>query len=301
MSAKEQIDAFIAHLKSLTNTFTESRSSLRSLLVYLRNPANQNKPFSSAQDAIKKCANPNDARLGKYRLAIDSLVAVWGTMGDYQRTAVLVAPPSGRGGGNAMTLVNEVKSKLEACKKWACNDVGTFPQCVNRTSSESEQKRIKSAKPEKVGMPILTDGSWNSLALQQAYQAVVTKQAGECTNYAYYGGYILSQGKTSPKPRLELISWEGSGMAKHCFVIVGRTGGTTKGSLPPVAQWNDDCVIVDCWALTLGHQCVFTKNNYCFKGMMHPSKVIMDSTQVKTANVPMKPQGGLKATGAKRW
>jgi hypothetical protein len=90
-------------------------------------------------------------------------------------------------------------------------------------------------------------------------------------------------------------------MAKHCFVIVGRTGGTTKGSLPPVAQWNDDCVIVDCWALTLGHQCVFTKNNYCFKGMMHPSKVIMDSTQVKTANVPMKPQGGLKATGAKRW
>jgi len=295
MSPKEQIDAFAAHVKSLTGTFTESRSSLKNLFIYLRNPLNQTKRFGSAQDALNQCANPNDSRLAKYRPAINSLVAVWGTTGDYQRTS---APPPVvvvATGGDALTFVNSVKNKLEACKLYACNDVGTFPQCVNKALSKSEQERIKSAQPKPVGMPILTDGSWNGPALKQAYDAVVSNEAGECTNYAYYAGHILGQATSKPKPRLEIVSWEGKGRAKHLFVIVGRKGATTMGSLPPVSQWNDDCVIVDCWALTLGHQCVYSKHNYCFQGMMFPAKVNMDSTRVATG--PINAQAGLKKTG----
>lgn len=290
MNPAQQIEAFIAHLKSLTATFTESRSSLKNLLVYLRNPLNQSKPFGNAQDAINKCANPRDARIAKYKPAINSLVAVWGTDGDYERA------PSVGGAKNALALVNEVKAQLEACKTWACNDVGTFPQCVNKSLPKPEQERIKSAKPMKVGMPILTNGSWNAQALRQAYDAVKANKAGECTNYAYYAAHILSQAKLNPKPRLEIVSWEGKGRAKHLFVIVGRTGSTPNGSLPPVSDWNDDCVIVDCWALTLGHGCVYSKHNYCFKGMMHPAKVNMDSTKV-ASKAPINVQSGLRHVG----
>src|SRR6266850_2560083 len=295
MNPTEQINAFIAHVKTLTTKFTESRSSLQNLLVYLRNPLNQAKRFSNAQDAINKCGNAQDARINKYKPAINSLVAVWGTNGNYQKNPAPPPPPVASGNKN-ISLVNEVKSRLLACQKFTCNDVGTFPQCVNKAISESEQKRITDAKPKPVGMPILSDGSWNGPALKVAHDAVVSNKAGECTNYAYYAAHILSQGSTRPMPRLEIVSWEGPGTAKHLFVIVGRTGLASNGSLPAVNAWNDDCVLVDCWALTLGHGCVYSKSNYCFKTMMFPAKVNMDSHKIRSGQ-PMSVQTGLKKTG----
>jgi hypothetical protein len=297
MTPTEQINAFTAHVKELTDKFTESRSSLQNLLTYLRVPANQSKRFANVQAAKNKCANPADKRLGKYESALTSLVAVWGTSGDYKETPA----PVSTGGGNAAELVNSVKAKLEACRLYACNDVGTFPQCVNTRISQSEQARIKKALPDKVFMPIVSpDRSWKGAELRGAYGQVVAKRAGECTNYGYYAAHILSQATATPKPRIEIVSWEGKNTAKHVFCIVGRTGGDTDGKLPPVAQWNDECVIVDCWALSLGHGCIYNKKNYCFPTMMHPSKVVMDSTKV-SAEGPMNTQGGLKATGNKRW
>jgi hypothetical protein len=146
-------------------------------------------------------------------------------------------------------------------------------------------------------MPISSNGTWNAVALRQAHDSVKAHKAGECTNYAYYAGHILSQGKTNPKPRIEVVSWApGVVGSAHCYVIVGRAGDTPNGMLPPVKEWNSDCVIVDCWALTLGHDSVYTKSDYEFKTMMYPVKLLMDSTRPWTG-ATMNVQGGLKPTG----
>jgi hypothetical protein len=288
MNSTEQFNAFLAHARSLTFWFTESNSSLSGLLEHLRNSKNKPKRFSNFRDALSKCANPNDARLGKYKPAIESLVAVWGTAADYQRALAT---------SKAMTLVNEVKAQLVACKNYACNDVKSFPQCVNTALPKSDQDRIKGAKQQRTGMPISCNGTWNTVALRQAYDNVKSHQAGECTNYAYYAGHILSQGRTTPKPRIEIVSWApGVVGSAHCYVVVGRTGDTPKGMLPPVNAWNNDCVIVDCWALTLGHDCVYNKFNYEFDTMMYPVKLLMDSTRPHTGE-KMNVQGGLRRTG----
>ena len=299
MNATEQINAFIAHIKTFNKSFTESRSSLKKLLVYLRIPANSEKRFMSVQEIKMKCANPKDKRLDKYEPALNELKKVWGTSLNYGRpVSVALPPPPLVTPSNAMILVNEVRAELEKCKLYACNDVGTFSSCVNKSLPKSEQDRIRKAKPEFVGAPILSpDRSWKARSLKVAFDSVNSKQAAECTNFAYYAAHILGTGKTTPQPRIEIVSWEGEGTLKHLFVLVGRKGTTAAdGRIPSASTWNNDVVIVDCWALSLGWDCVFTKDNYCFKGMMSPLKVQMDSTIASLAG-PMNVQGGLKKTG----
>ena len=299
MDSTAQINAFIAHVKKLTGKFTESRSSLRNLLVFLRIPANSKKRFISEQDIKNRCANPRDSRLAKYGPAIKELMRVWGTTLDYGQKTAPVIPPPATVSGNPATLVSEVRAELEKCRKYACNDVGTFPQCINPAVSKGEYQRIRHPDVKPVGPPIQSpDRSWKTTSLKVAYGAVNRNQAAECTNYAYYAGHLLGTGKATPKPRIEIVSWEGVGTAKHLFVMVGRKGETLKdGMVPPVSQWNSDLIIVDCWALTLGWECVYTKDNYCFKDtMMYPLKVQMDST-IKSTGLPMNVQGGLNKTG----
>lgn len=126
-------------------------------------------------------------------------------------------------------------------------------------------------------------------------------RAGECTNYAYYAAHCLTENEGHP--RVEVVSWEGRGRAKHLFCMVGREGGVGEDfSLPAIAHWNNDMVIVDCWALTLGWDCVYTKQDYCFRdGMMFPSKVQMDSNIAWDPEQADDMQSGLRGTGAKLW
>ncbi|MDH0863366.1 hypothetical protein [Mitsuaria sp. GD03876] len=306
MTPAQQIAAFIAHVTDSTDKFTESRSSLRNLLAWLRTPTNQATRLADVAAAKRHCADPNDRRLAKYDPALRSLVVVWGTSNDYARTppapvATVAAAPVG---GSVMALINAARVTLEQCRNYACNDVGTFPQCVNTALPKSRQDAIRERGALKTGMPLLVDptAAWNAPALEQAFMNVNRNRAGECTAYAYYAGHVLG---TTPmrtaRPRLEIVSWEGKGMAKHCFVVVGRAGPRGRsGLLPNSVEWNTDARIVDCWALTLGFECVYSVSNYCYPGMINPAQIIMDSTVARVAR-PFNSQGGLAKTEHKLW
>lgn len=303
MTPAEQITAFIRHVTDSTTKFTESRSSLRNLLAWLRKPENQHTPLAGVAAAKARCADPNDARLAKYDAPLRSLVAVWGTSRDYDAGTAGTAIPE-TGGGDVMALIRAARLGLEQCRNYACNDVGAFPQCVNRGLTKARQEEIKHRKPLRTGLPLLvaSSGDWNAAALHQAFTNANLSQAGECTTYAYYAGHVLGTTPISGRrPRLEIVSWEGEGRAKHCFVVVGRTGPRSpSGHLPTSDKWNRDARIVDCWALTLGHGYLYTADDYCFQAMLDPSKIIMDST-VTRVSPTVNSQGGLKSTGLKRW
>ena len=304
MTPAQQIAAFIAHVTASTDKFTESRSSLRNLLAWLRNPANQHTRLADVAAAKQRCADPGDRRLAKYNAPLASLVAVWGTTHDYARNVpapvVPAVVPVG-GGGSVMVLINAARQGLERCRNYACNDVGAFSQCVNPGLPSARQAAIRDRPPLKTGMPLLVDprGGWNGPALQQAHTNADTSRSGECTTYAYYAGHVLNTTQIAGnRPRIEIVSWEGPGRFKHCFVVVGRTGPRSPtGLLPSSVHWNAEARIVDCWALTLGYECVYTVAHYPYPGMMNPSKIIMDNTVARTM-VPFNAQAGLKRTGA---
>ena len=192
-----------------------------------------------------------------------------------------------------------VQAKLEKCVRYACNDVGTFPQCIGVDENHPEYARIRSAKPMRVGMPInAEDRSWRAVALSQVWKQVTADSAGECTSFGYYAAHLL--GSAENHPRVEIVTWEGRGTAKHVFCLLGRRGGTGPGfTLPAVSEWNEDVCIVDCWAMTLGWgKCVFTKHDYCFrKTMMFPATVSMDLDIERSVEGVEDTQRRLRTTG----
>jgi hypothetical protein len=233
--------------------------------------------------------------------ALDDLAAlVSGVRRGSAAAAIPVEMPSS---SSPEAWVRGVRLKLYECQKYACNDVGTFPQCIAPTVSPQEFTRIRhpdNIRP--VGMPIMSeDRSWRRAPLKLAHAAVRSAKAGECTNYAYYAAHILSEGENHP--RIEVVAWEGHGRAKHLFCMVGRIGGTLdKFAIPPVSTWNHDMVIVDCWALTLGWDCIFTKQNYCFKdAMMYPLTVQMDTDIEWNPGLADDTQARLKTSEHKLW
>ncbi|MEW6518190.1 MAG: hypothetical protein AB1461_02140 [Thermodesulfobacteriota bacterium] len=88
-------NAFLADLKNRTNKFTESRSSVKNLLKYLRDTKDAPLPFASVDAAKAHCKDRNDKRLDKYEPAIRALVRVWGTGTAYQAEVARVAAPRG--------------------------------------------------------------------------------------------------------------------------------------------------------------------------------------------------------------
>ncbi|MQA36911.1 hypothetical protein [Rugamonas aquatica] len=201
-----------------------------------------------------------------------------------------------------------VKAHLDSlmkCENYACNDVGTFSACIAPDiavdKASEEYLRIRYPTIQSIGPPITSlDRSWRPKELARAYSAVDAKKAAECTNYAYYAAHVLTHGKNHP--RVEIVTWEGEGTAKHLFCLVGRSGGTLPGFVVPSAEtWNDDTVIVDCWALSLGWgECLYTRHNYCFDGMMSPLTVSMDSDIPWDGEADLV-QSTLKSTGQRLW
>ncbi len=104
MMAQHHIDGFLAEVKRINPSFTERRSSLEGLFIYLRNTSANPLPMTSFQ-ARQHCGNPLDARLSKYQTAINHLASVWSTPSPYPGVEVAIGRMVFRGDGRSPDII----------------------------------------------------------------------------------------------------------------------------------------------------------------------------------------------------
>jgi hypothetical protein len=76
---EEHYRAFREDLKTCTTKLTRRRSSLKGLLDDMWAAKENPRKYFSSEIAIRKCKNPRDSRINKYRPAIRRMVTVWGS------------------------------------------------------------------------------------------------------------------------------------------------------------------------------------------------------------------------------
>jgi hypothetical protein len=115
--SKIHFDAFIADVKRRAHIkFTESKSSIRGLVEFLRTDLGNPQPLTYEQ-ALAKLANPRDPRLEKYQPCIRRVVTVWGTptqYGDAATQVVSLAPQDGIPSGNLVVFDNHANVRRYA-------------------------------------------------------------------------------------------------------------------------------------------------------------------------------------------
>ena len=82
MNAKQQYDKFLDHLKLIHSSFQSSRSSLKPLFEILDIQLKRKK-IALLDGKVIAAKLGKDRRIAKYKNAIDMLLSVWGTTGDY--------------------------------------------------------------------------------------------------------------------------------------------------------------------------------------------------------------------------
>lgn len=192
------------------------------------------------------------------------------------RAAVRSATPVtvARGGSEAYRWVSAVSRELNDFRTYACMDAGNFPQCIKTGMKDEVLKRRKDyrGKPPMVNVIQPGQSEWKQTMLRMRYNDTqrLGKQ-GECTSFGYLAAHVLTAGRQNG-PRVELIAHKG-GRGSHVYVLVGRAGGLLpNGSIPQ--DW--DAVVVDAWAASLGHSCIYKdRKAFPFKGMTTNLELIM--------------------------
>jgi hypothetical protein len=91
--------------------------------------------------------------------------------------------------------------------------------------------------------------------------------------------------KTTERTRADGSKYNKVDVVAHVFCVVNRTGGTEttrvgrsdREKLPPYAQWDKDCWIVDPWLASLGWESCYKLAEYPKKGFLSPVYLEMDS------------------------
>ena len=190
------------------------------------------------------------------------------------RNAVLLASPvlASASSGDAYQWVQQKADELKQFSTYACMDASNFPQCIRPDQREAVLQRrdaqIKmGGRPAPPYVPLPGNTEWKPALLKMRYSSIAgsndpkTRQA-ECTNFALLAAHVITDGRPSG-PRVEIVA-HAAGRGSHVFVLVGRVGGHNNGRIPDA--WN--AVIVDAWAASLGHPCVYkNRGTFPFPGM----------------------------------
>jgi hypothetical protein len=299
-------NAFLADVTASTDKFTRSRSSLSSLLDFLERNVKTPVRFVGDSDdarvveAMRKCANPRDPRLTKYKAAIKSLVNVWGTNATYQPAAkpAAVAPATTNTSGrwsksDVLKWVNAVADELNEFCSYACADAFSytnrdprtgqrdyssgFAACINPKKRIEVEKRHDAlrgtqgaATPGDANIP---GAAWKPENYANVYKHVKKNKAAICTQFAKAAAHVLTHDRPHG-PRVEIVAFK-----NHVYVLVGRQGAvaTSAGKWTLPASWKDDpaVVIVDPWAGSLGWKVIYeTYSDYDLQAMSNPIELI---------------------------
>ncbi len=160
---------------------------------------------------------------------------------------------------------------LSQFSSYACLDATTFADCINgahRAEVLQRQTEWKSKNWPAFGTnaAVAMGGiskEFNLTSLRTNYNRI-RDQGGRgavCTTFAYLGAFVLLVDRPAG-PRVEIVSFP-NGTASHVYLLVGRRGWPMD-YIPE--NWN--AVIVDPWAASLGHPCVYaSRNEFIFNGM----------------------------------
>jgi hypothetical protein len=141
--SQAHFDAFMADVKRRAHIkFTESKSSIRGLVEFLRTDLHHPQPLTTDQ-AIAKLANPRDPRLEKYQPCIRRVVTVWGTptqYGDAATQVVPLAPQDGNPSGNLVVFDNHANVQRYAAAYYKAR---FFHGCRFQTTEDCMTKGLK--------------------------------------------------------------------------------------------------------------------------------------------------------------
>jgi hypothetical protein len=304
MDSQQQYNAFLADVQASTKKFTLKRSSLKGLIEELESQirkftesATAPTRFTDVVAARAYCKKPSDSRLVKYTPAIQRLVSCWGTHAHYP--PIPVSP---------LQLINAVRTKLDECRNFACNDATTFAGDINPDVDANAILDLARKGGMPVSMPTAPSilPHWRATHVKNVCNSVYEKKSGECTSFGKAAAHILTTTPIpGPRPRVELVSWEqrttkevttASGRTynkvtavAHVFCVVNRIGGTStrtvgpreREKLPPFSDWGNECWIVDPWLASLGWNSCYSLQDYPKKGFLEPCYLEMDSTFIE--------------------
>lgn len=141
--SKVHFDAFLADVKRRARVrFTESKSSIRGLVEFLRTDQTSPQPLTYDQ-AIGKLANRWDPRLNKYQPCIRRVVAVWGTpqrYGDAATQVLSLGPREDDSADNILVFDNQENVRRFAA---AYCKARFFHGCRRSTTEEAMTQGLK--------------------------------------------------------------------------------------------------------------------------------------------------------------
>lgn len=161
---------------------------------------------------------------------------------------------------------------LQQFSTFACLDATTFRHCIRPAAKNPVLQREAAWKAgnyraygNSSGMAMIPSLHWNAAKLRNAYNRISGEggRGAVCTTFGLMAAHILTNGRVGG-PRVELVAYP-NGRRSHIYVLVGRQGLlTNQGRLPN--DW--DAVVVDAWAASLGHDCIYAnKASYRFQAM----------------------------------
>jgi hypothetical protein len=286
--------AFIADLKTRTDTFTRGRSSTLRLIEHLETTQGAPMPFAGGNEVQKLqaakslCASPNDSRLKKYESALRALVRVWGTNNAYAAEVAVVAPTRVSGAWTRQSMkawIDDVKSQLDQFKPMAVLDAGAYPGDINPDKRAEVQNRARNYKAPSGSVGgtmgdaawLAVDTNWNPGPAKAAFQRVTADRSGVCSSFAKAASWVLTANR-STGPRIELVSFKNPMKASiaHVFVIVGRKGGLVGGKLTDKTTWGDQTWIVDAWLGAMGWEIVYDVSGFPKPGYLQNLTLLME-------------------------
>lgn len=105
----------------------------------------------------------------------------------------------------------------------------------------------------------------NAGQLKTMAEGVLSAKGGVCTTFAATAVHLLLSDTTlmATAPRIEFVSGP-----KHCLCLVNRATdkrdivGARKDTIVSCDEWNDDVVIIDPWAGSMGYHVISSKDTY---------------------------------------
>jgi hypothetical protein len=101
---------------------------------------------------------------------------------------------------------------------------------------------------------------------------------------------VRAPGKVSP--RVEALACQYGHAGTHCFTVVGPAEGS---NISNPATWGKDVMIVDGWLASLGHDAVFTLDDYPYPYFLKANDQRYDSYQPDPADVEFDPMAFLRS------
>ncbi|MCC6807908.1 MAG: hypothetical protein IT381_10830 [Deltaproteobacteria bacterium] len=243
---------------------------------------------------------PSEPDSGRVDLSRHELAAQ-GTGGKYNAQSVAIAAAHRERTfthfSTPQALVKHFKGELDVYKKFACTDAETFPGNIKKELSEHAKEEIlgrtktkdyakpsrKQAEDHANSTALPSNGKLKQTDLAIVHDALNFANAGCCSTFAAAAADILSQGKRPAEEgdvRVEVVARQNKFNGTHCYVLVGRALGS---KLDDPTTWGKDCMIVDPWLGSLGHDTAFTVDSYPYKGYLKANRALYDNTVVEVA------------------